>query len=736
MSAGAQPKYVLEFKLEEVIDLFNELLESNVSKTVKNRVRAIWSLLKNENSVTRGIICQVLGHGKNYLYNLIKLICTEGLAALWQLGRSPKSNASRLKLGERAEGFLVALACTPPPFPYARWTVELLTEEFNKQMAELGLPDKFSKTTVWRVLNKQQLKPHLSEYWCIPEVTEQFILRMEIVLRLYSLPYDRSFPVVCMDEAGLQIIRDLKPRLEMIPGESEKQDYEYVREGTKNLYVCIEPKTGKYFVRLTDSHSAIDWAYAMRHMVDHLYANAKKVIIISDNLATHNIESFYKAFPPEEARRIVKRIEIVHTPLHASWLNKAEIAINVLRTQCIGSRFRTIDEINLLEQRLLEWTALKNEQAIPYKNNYTVELSRQKDPNLHTVAKVETNLAQYKKLNELSNPDQNLSVAQPIVCAIDEDDNDIIELYRCIDSDRHEYWSISIEENRILINEETGKKKVIAITGQSNRADGWPIPLPSNPRIPKDGKKSRPVRYDHEFIAHGEDIVELYTEPYDPNCPVICIQKRPLNIEDISQNTWVGNLHSEKSKTKKQNNDKGEVMLSDNTEQECVDTRLGISIAYEPLTGRKSFLLSDWTDDQSWAEIIRNNVTNLYKDAKRIRLVINKEDENMISTLQQLCTADDALDIYTKLDVHLVPEKGKWMNFAEVELITLCRKCVTEKVSSAEQVATILQDWQKEKTSIQTKLTIDKFRRIFSKVYMPAEYFINEHKTDSVVDST
>ena len=317
MSEGRPAKYVPEFTSDN-IDTLDATLKSNVCNTIKERCRILLSLAKNGTQISRKNISRANCHPKDYVSRIAKLFVNNGESCIQKLGRSPKSDIARLKLDARAEGFLISLACTPPPAPYVRWTVKLLTEEINLRMEQNGLPGGFSKTTVWRALERNELHPNKSEYWCIPEVTSEFILRMENVLHIYSLPYDSSYPVVCMDEAAIQILQDLKPRLEILPGESEKLDYEYIRKGSKNIFVFIEPKTGQYYIRVTDNHTAIDWAYAVRHMVNNLYNEAKKVILIADNLSTHSIESLYKAFPAEEARQIAERIQFVYTPLHAS----------------------------------------------------------------------------------------------------------------------------------------------------------------------------------------------------------------------------------------------------------------------------------------------------------------------------------------------------------------------------------------------------------------------------------
>ena len=701
---------------------------SDACPTIRNRCDIVLSMVKNKENLNRKQLSAANCQNKNYATNIAKKIETQGLDSIFTISRNPNSNVARLKLDARKEGFLISLACTPPPRSYATWTVELLTEEFNKQMSENGLTSNFSTTTVWRALDRNELKPHRSTYWCIPEVTPQFIIRMEYVLSLYALHYDADLPIVCLDEAALQIIKDVIPRLDASPGNVEKLDYEYSREGSKNIFVCLEPKTGKYFVRVTDTHTSIDWAHLIRHIVDHLYQSAEKVILVMDNLSTHNIESLYKAFPPEEARRIVERIIIVHTPVHASWLNMAEIAINVMKRESIGSRFRTDFEVAGLADHLDEWVSQKNSTPKPYSWNYTVEDAREKHPHLYKQDAVETSLAIYDSLNELCNVTNDIINCNQCVTSTNvEEDGDIIDLFRSVDSDGHEYWSVSIQEKHVTLNGGVEKKQITTITGQKNTIDGWLIPFPSKPRQPKNGKTARPVVYDFQFMAYGEDIVCIYNTPYDQNCPVVCIRKRSLNIQNLSQNTWVGNLHAEpkpKKKSKKYIQGEG-------------DRRLGITIVYEPYTGKKSFCVNDSNDDLSWAQSIYNLVTNMYPDVGCIRLVVCKDDIDKIATLEQMFTADKALNIFLKIEIHVVPDNALWLNFAEIELINICRQCLVDRVSSAEQVTQHLVEWKRKRTIVDFNLSLDRFRKSFSRVYKPFNQTLSEGQVvESAIDST
>ena len=711
----------------DVVGTIASIMHSNVCETLKERCRILLSLSKNSPELSRKTISLANCHPKDFASRIAKLFVEVGVSCLQGLARSPKSDIARLKLDARAEGFLISLACTPPPTPYSRWTVKLLTKELNVRMEQNGLPGGFSTTTVWRALDRNELHPHLSEYWCIPEVTPEFILRMENVLNLYSLPYDSSFPVVCMDEAAIHVIQDLKPRLEMIPGESEKLDYEYIRNGSKNIFIFIEPKTGQYYIKVTDNHTAIDWAYAVRHMVNTIYSEAKKIILVSDNLSTHNIESLYKAFPAEEARQIAERIQFVHTPLHASWLNMAEIGINVMKRECIGKRFRTESDVESFPASLAQWQNIKNAEAKPISWQFSVYKARDNHPNLYKIDHVETSLVNYDQFNSqvmqsrvsINEESVNISIYNRDDC----DDENIIDLCRAVDSDGNEYRTLSLEDNRVAFREPVGKKQIVAITGQNNTFDGWSIPVPSKPRTSKEGKTPRPITYDYDFMAHGEDVTAVYNEPYDPMHPVVCICKRPFDLENNSQNTWIANLRPE-PKPKKDLNEKSQDVVEEiQPNNRIEDTRLGITIMYEPHTGRKWFQLSDWSDDLSWAQSIHNLVENIYSEAKSIKLIICKDDANKIATTEQLFTADEALRLVLKLDIHTVPEKARWLNFAENEMITVCRQCMRDNVSSAAQVTNHFISWQKINSVVDFKLTLKKFRKAFSNVYKPSTMF-------------
>jgi len=198
----------------------------------------------------------------------------------------------------------------------------------------------------------------LKKQWCIPpEKSADFVCCMEDVLDVYARPLDEKRPVVCMDEAGKQLVRATRPALPMKPGSVARFDYEYERNGMANLFVFCQPLTGRCRVRVTERKTKVDWAHAIREMVDVDYPQAEKIVLVMDNLNTHSPSSLYEAFAPEEARRILDRLEIHHTPKHGSWLNVAEMEISILNRQCLS---RQIGEMNELQGEVAAWVSDRN----------------------------------------------------------------------------------------------------------------------------------------------------------------------------------------------------------------------------------------------------------------------------------------------------------------------------------------------------------------------------------------
>jgi hypothetical protein len=189
---------------------------------------------------------------------------------------------------------------------------------------------------------------------------------MEDVLEVYHRPYDETRPVVCLDEASKQLIGEVAQPIPAQPGQPERFDYEYVRNGTANLFMVTEPFLGWRAVRVTERRTAKDFAEVLRWLVEDVHPDAEKVVLVTDNLNTHKPASLYEAFPPEQARRIVERLEWHYTPKHGSWLNIAEIELSALARQCLDRR---IDSREELERVVAAWEEERNERgvAIPWR---------------------------------------------------------------------------------------------------------------------------------------------------------------------------------------------------------------------------------------------------------------------------------------------------------------------------------------------------------------------------------
>ena len=181
---------------------------------------------------------------------------------------------------------------------------------------------------------------------------------MEDVLEVYSRPYDQEKPVVCMDEKPYQLLDHARDPLQAYPGFTEKVDSEYVRNGTCSIFIFTEPLAGWRDAAALPRRTKVDWAHKVQWLLDDRYPEAEKVVLVMDNLNTHSISSLYEAFPPEEAFRLAKRLEIHYTTKHGSWLNIAECELSSLAAQCLGSR--RIADIDLLNLELKAWNTRRN----------------------------------------------------------------------------------------------------------------------------------------------------------------------------------------------------------------------------------------------------------------------------------------------------------------------------------------------------------------------------------------
>jgi hypothetical protein len=180
---------------------------------------------------------------------------------------------------------------------------------------------------------------------------------MESVLDIYKMPYDKRHPVVCVDESPKQLIKQTRIPIARKPGQDAKEDYEYSRQGVANIFIANEPLKGKRYIQIKKSRTKKDWAYFVKHIADRLYPKAEKIYLIMDNLNTHKPSALYETFTPDEAKRIWDRFEFIYTPKHGSWLNMAEIELNVLMGQCLNRR---IDKMATIRIETKAWERNRN----------------------------------------------------------------------------------------------------------------------------------------------------------------------------------------------------------------------------------------------------------------------------------------------------------------------------------------------------------------------------------------
>jgi hypothetical protein len=180
---------------------------------------------------------------------------------------------------------------------------------------------------------------------------------MEDVLDVYKRPYDPKMPVVCLDETSKQLIGETRQAVPAAPGRPAREDSEYVRNGVANLFMIFEPLGGKRRVKVTERRTKLDWAECVREVVDTMYPQAQKIVLVMDNLNTHSPASLYEAFAPAEAKRIADKLEIHYTPKHGSWLDMAEIELGILSRQCLDRR---IENVEYLRTEVAAWEQQRN----------------------------------------------------------------------------------------------------------------------------------------------------------------------------------------------------------------------------------------------------------------------------------------------------------------------------------------------------------------------------------------
>lgn len=358
-------RYIVELTPEERESL-HELVRGGQARV--RRVKRAQILLAADRRETDEVIASALSVGTSTVFRTKRRFVEEGLEAA--LSEQARPGAER-KLTGNEEALLVAIACSDPPAGRARWTLELLAGELVQRTEHAGL----SRETVRRRLAEKELKPWQQRMWCIPTVDAEYVARMEDVLELYSEPADPERPVVCFDETPAQLIGETREPWPTEPGQSARIDYEYRRNGTANLFVFLDAHRPWRHVKVTEQKTALDFAQCMHELVTVHYPEASTLRVVLDNLSAHKPAALYEAFPAEQARAILRRLEFHFVPKHASWLNMVEIENGILVRQCLDRR---IPDRPTLAAEVAAWARRRNAEGARVKWLFDVTRAREK----------------------------------------------------------------------------------------------------------------------------------------------------------------------------------------------------------------------------------------------------------------------------------------------------------------------------------------------------------------------
>ena len=358
-------RYVVELTEDERVRL-RAMTKGGEGKV--RRIKRAQILLAADAEAIDEDIARDVGAGTSTVYRTRRRFVEEGLDQA--LSEDPRPGAAR-KLSVNDEGLLIATACSTPPKGRAHWTCELLAE----QMVAITEHETISRETIRRRLTALELKPWQKKMWCIPKVDAEFVARMEDVLELYSAPADPKRPVVSFDETPRQLIGETRTPMPTEPTRPERVDYEYRRNGTANVFILVDAHRPWRHAEVTDRRTNADFAEQMRKLSDQHYPDAERIRVVLDNLSTHTPAALYETFAPEEARRILRRLEFHYTPKHASWLNMVEIEIGVLVKECLDRR---IPDKETLRSEIAAWQKRRNAAGARINWIFTVERAREK----------------------------------------------------------------------------------------------------------------------------------------------------------------------------------------------------------------------------------------------------------------------------------------------------------------------------------------------------------------------
>jgi transposase len=344
-----ESRHKVDLTIEEIRRL-RQITHNGSNASAKTIMHAHILLNTNDNQPrlkkSNKELSEIFGVSQTTINQIRKTYANQGIDAA--LNRKTRMTAPVLsKITGDFEAHVVVTALAPAPKGRANWTLRLLAEYCIANQYIVSI----SHTVIGDMLNTNQVKPHLSKYWCIPKENDaDFVAYMEDILGIYQRPYNANVPVICMDEKPVQLLDEIRNRMNAKPirnnpdtglpkpGEVEKIDSEYVRCGTASIFMFTEPLGDWRHVTALKNRKRGDFTEMMKEVYGKYYPDAKRIILVADNLNTHNTTSFYEAFPAKIAYGLSQKYDFHYTPKHGSWLNIAETELSSLSTQCLGKQ--------------------------------------------------------------------------------------------------------------------------------------------------------------------------------------------------------------------------------------------------------------------------------------------------------------------------------------------------------------------------------------------------------------
>jgi hypothetical protein len=314
------------------------------------------------------VIADAVQVGTSTVYRTKRRFVEESLERA--LAEDPRPGGPR-KLAATEEALLIATACAAPPAGRATWTLALLADA----MVALTAHERISRQTIARRLADNDLKPWQRKMWCVPRIDAEYVARMEDVLEQYTTSPAPGTAVVCLDETPRQLVAEVRPPSPPAPGQPGRQDYEYRRNGTANVFIALDAHRPIRQTKVTERRTNQDFAVWFRELLEGPYAAYDRVHVVLDNLSIHTAAAIYATFPPAIARGLLRRVVFHYVPKHASWLNMVEIEIGVLVSQCLDRR---IPDRETLAREIEAWTATRNAAQARVQWMFGIEQARAK----------------------------------------------------------------------------------------------------------------------------------------------------------------------------------------------------------------------------------------------------------------------------------------------------------------------------------------------------------------------